>query len=208
MPDYIVNQGECIESIAKDHGLFWETIWNDPKNQKLKQNRKNPNILLAGDKVFVPDLRLKQEPGATETKHRFKKKGVPSKIKLVLKDQKSKPRANVDYVIEIDGQLYRGKTDAQGQLEYPIPPNAQKGKLIVGTQSEEYNLNLGNMDPISEISGVQSRLKNLGFNCEVSGKLDDTTKEAIRSFQKRYGLNETGEPDDPTRQKLEQEHAS
>ncbi|MFH1075402.1 MAG: hypothetical protein V1753_00935 [Pseudomonadota bacterium] len=54
MPDYIVKQGDCIESIAFKHGLFWETVWNHPNNQQLKQERKNPNILLAGDKVFVP----------------------------------------------------------------------------------------------------------------------------------------------------------
>ncbi len=206
--NYEVQQGDCIESIASDHGHFWGTIWNHPNNQQLKQKRKNPNILLAGDNVFVPDLRIKQESGPAETRHRFRRKGVPSKVQIVLKDKQGNPRPNLDYVMEIDGQLAQGKTDGQGKVEHPILPNAQKGRLIVGNEGEEYDLNLGNMDPVTEITGVQSRLENLGFNCEVTGKLDDTTKQAIRAFQKKHALKETGEPDDPTRQKLEQEHGS
>ncbi len=206
MPDYIVKQGDCIESIASNHGLFWETIWNHSKNAQLKEKRKDPNILYPGDVVFVPDLSVKEESGATEQKHSFMRKGVPSRICIMLKDENDKPRAGIDYVIEIDGQMTRGETDGQGKLEQPIAPNARSGKLTVG--EEKYYLKLGGMDPVSEITGIQSRLRNLGFNCEVNGQLDDKTKEAMREFQKKHDLNETEEPDEPTRQKLEQEHAS
>jgi N-acetylmuramoyl-L-alanine amidase len=61
MPSHTVKQGDCISSIAHETGFFWETLWNHPDNAKLKQLRKNPNALLPGDVVSIPDQRVKQE---------------------------------------------------------------------------------------------------------------------------------------------------
>ena len=80
--DKVVEQGDCISSIADEHGFFWETLWNLPENSELKQQRKEPTILREGDVVHVPDLRPKDESCATEQLHKFKRKGVPAKLKL------------------------------------------------------------------------------------------------------------------------------
>ncbi|MGB9698788.1 MAG: LysM peptidoglycan-binding domain-containing protein [Thermodesulfobacteriota bacterium] len=55
MPEYTVKQGDCLSSIGEKYGIFWEKIWNQPKNDKLKEKRKNPNILYPGDVIFIPD---------------------------------------------------------------------------------------------------------------------------------------------------------
>lgn len=96
--DYTVNSGDCMTSIAFEHGFFWETLWNHGQNQALKSLRKDPNILRAGDLVHIPDLILKEESGATEQRHKFKLKGVPAKLKLrlmraKLKEAKKEPAA-------------------------------------------------------------------------------------------------------------------
>ena len=62
---------------------------------------------------------------------------------------------------------------------------------------------------ITEISGVQGRLTNLGYDCgKINGKLDSETREALLSFQKTNRINETGEADSATLDKLEQLHGS
>ena len=63
--NYQVKQGDCISSIAFEHGFFGDTIWNHPNNKDLKTKRQDPNILMPGDMVFVPDKRLKEVSEST-----------------------------------------------------------------------------------------------------------------------------------------------
>ena len=202
--------GDCIESIAAANGLFWETIWNDPRNQALRSVRKDRNLLLPGDRVFVPERRLKEESCPAEARHRFRRKGVPSRLRLILQDDEGNPRDGESYVLEVDGRLIRGKTDAKGLLQQPIPPTARRGRLIIGSglKRAEFNLRLGQLDPVAEITGLQSRLRNLGYECAVNGSLDGQTRDAIQAFQAAQGLDETGDPDPATLARLEQAHRS
>ena len=202
MPEYKVKQGDCLSSIASRHGLFWDKVWNHPKNAKLKEQRKDPNILYPGDVVFVPDKEKKEESGATEQKHRFRKKGVPEQLRLQLMvgDQ---PLANERYVLNINGRLMEGATDQDGKLEQFIPPNAKQVLLWIGDMAEEYALDLGHLDPVTEVKGLQARLKNLGYDCgPVDGILGPKTSATLCQFQKAQGLAESGKSDQPTRNAL------
>ena len=52
--DYVVVEGDCMESIAADAGFLWTTIWNHPQNAALKKARVTPNVLLPGDRPVYP----------------------------------------------------------------------------------------------------------------------------------------------------------
>lgn len=204
---YEVKQGDCIESIAYASGHFWQTIWNHPCNRRLRNLRKNPNVLHQGDEVFVPVLQPKAETRPTERRHAFVRKGVPSKLQIQLLDENAKPKANVEYVLKVDGRSEHGRSDPNGWVRSSIQPSARGGKLIVPMEagSLEYPLNLGHLDPIEEVSGIQQRLNNLQFCCgQEDGELGESTKAALKEFQRENGLQETGQPDPPTCEKLKQ----
>lgn len=203
-----VKQGECMESIAYEQGFFWKTLWTDSHNAELKEKRGNPNVLLPGDQVFIPDKRVGRCCGATEQKHRFRRKGVPSRIHLVL-ERNEQPLANVPYVLDIDGRIFESTTNDKGEVQHPIPPNAKQGKLIVGSapDTEVFELVLGYLDPIDDLRGVQARLNNLGFDCGLpDGQLSEQTVRALKSFQEAAGLPANGGLDPQTNEALQEEH--
>ncbi len=207
--NYEVQQGDCIESIAYEHGFAWETIWNDSHNAALKNNRGDPNALLPGDRLYMRPKREKHSPGATEVHHRFRRRGVPSVLRIRVLDDEDRPRCGEAYLLEIDGKVEKGELDSDGRLTQSIPPNAKSGKLIVGDgeSQTEYDLKLGHIDPVSEISGVQGRLNNLGFFCgEADGALNPQTRAALMKFQRTHDLTPTGEPDQITQHKLREAH--
>ena len=58
--NHYVEQGEYLAQIARSYGFVdYNTIWDAPENQGLKDKRKNPNILFPGDKLFIPDKETK-----------------------------------------------------------------------------------------------------------------------------------------------------
>jgi hypothetical protein len=208
--EHRVKQGECISSIAENAGHFWETIWNDAANAELRQARQDPNVLLPEDRVHVPALREKWEPRQTELRHRFRRRGWPEVLRFrVLRDDE--PRGNQPYTLVVDGRETTGITDANGNLSQPIEPNARRAVLHVGTEPDvdRYEFTLGAIDPIDALSGVQGRLKNLGFDCgPIDGVWGPRSEAALRQYQIKRGLESTGRPDDPTRQKLKEDYGS
>jgi N-acetylmuramoyl-L-alanine amidase len=204
-------QGECISSIAKDTGHFWHTIWNQPANAALKSRRGDPNVLLPGDAVFVPTQRPKEEPGSTDQHHRFRRKGEPAWLRIAFK-RDDLPRSGEPYVVEIDGKRFEGALDADGLLQCPIPGNARRGRLILGSDPETariYELALGELDPVAGDSGMEARLNHLGLWARRKDRPSVLWKRsALERFQRRNGLPVTGDADAATRQRLQELHGT
>lgn len=223
--NYVVSQGECLESIAFSRGLLWQTIWNHPNNTSIKNARGDPNILLPGDRLFVPELTTKSLDAATDTRHQYIRKGVPSRLRIrilewVRSDSESseddslvsRPRPQVPYVLVIDGQSRSGKTDGNGWIDEPIAPGAQGGTLFLNPGTPEaYSrpIVLGGLDPLNAASGICQRLANLGFLTSPSSSADSPEfQDALQAFQSAHNLTPTGKADDDTLAKLEQVHNS
>lgn len=203
-----VREGECVSSLARDKGLFWATVWNHAQNAEIKRRRGNPNVLLPDDWVFIPTPRPKSESGSTDQHHKFLRQGELAKLRLRILDG-YEPRANLPYRLTIDRRTFEGTTDADGRIQCSIPGNARSGRLHIGNDVDDYILELGAVDPVTEVSGIQARLNNLGFDCgPVDGRWGPKTETALSAFQIAEGLDPTGELDQVSCTRLLERHGS
>jgi len=201
-PEYTVKEGDCILSIADAHGFFWETIWNDPKNAELKNTRKDPNTLIPGDKVHIPDLRQKKHTCESDKAFTFKKKGIPAKLRFQIFDG-FRFRINEEYILKVGKHSYTGSTDDEGVIEITVSTKVKEATLYIGPNQDEFPVQIGALLPVDETKGIQSRLSNLGFDCgEINGEMHEQTKEALSDFQAQFNLKVTGELNEETKDKL------
>jgi hypothetical protein len=208
--DYVVKPGDCIESIAFEQGFLWQTLWNLPANAELKSNRQ-PNVLLPGDRVTIPQLQPYEKPGcATDQTHQFVLQGAKTQLHLRFLDDQQQPRAGIKYVLTVDGQKSSGALDGNGSLTQSIPSNASQGsiQLLTDPDPETYPLNFGHLDPNPAQTGIRGRLNNLGFSCASEGEMDADLRSALMKFKTSRNLPATGEADDATQQALMQGHLS
>lgn len=209
MPTITLAQGDCLSSIALRHGFDPETVWQHGDNADLRERRIDPNALLPGDRLFVPEIEEKDEPVETDTLKTFKLSVGPLRLRVRL-TRHGKPRSGEGYELEYDqGSKFDGETDDDGFVDQPLPigaksailrmlPEAEEGEEP-DQEPEEYELVLGHLDPHDEPSGVQGRLRGLGYYFgEVDGDVGPQTRAALQRFQKVEGLAVTGEADEAT----------
>lgn len=208
-----VRQGECLSSIAARYGFAdWKAIYEHADNAELRKKRPNPNVIHPGDRVTIPDRELKEVGCATGAVHRFVVKAQPTRLKIRFRDAEGKGYADRKYQLVVGARTLEGRTDGDGLVDQPVPAHEARGELTVWLHGEDtdgykLSLDLGALDPPEEISGAQARLVNLGFDgVEVSGALDDGTREALRAFQEKHGLTVSGALDEATIAELRKQH--
>jgi N-acetylmuramoyl-L-alanine amidase len=197
MKQHTVEAGDCLTSIAAHYGFSVDVIWNLADNASLKDKRKDPNTLVPGDIVVIPDRREKVVSCETAKTHTFKLSAASAILRLQLFEDE-KAIANQDFELKIGSTTYNGKTDDQGLMEVTIPCTASVGMLTVGPDKTQFELRFGHLQPVAEPDGLVSRLHNLGFHGD--------REEALSAFQKRFGLEVTGEADQATQDKLAEIH--
>ena len=202
-------QGETIGGLAKKNGHLPATIWNHSANEELKRRRKNQNILLPNDWVFIPDKSMREESGATETRHRFKMKTpsptlvlqiIPSTLPIHANTQK--PRSSIPYTLSIGDRTIEGETESEGIIRVEsVPPDVDRAILTIFGRSIQ--VLIGHLDPEDEDSGIQARLSNLGY---LRGGMEGTPgpkmQAALRTFQSLNNLRVAGEANTETQEKL------
>lgn len=131
-------------------------------------------------------------------------------MRLYVKDADGEPLKERKFVLQVEGQNdVPGSTDADGLVQAPVPPGATAGRLEFTDDGLVFSLQLGNLDPLKERTGVRARLANLGFHCPESSdakEQDDSIGYAIARLQSEHGLDVTGEIDEPTLALLQQNH--
>jgi hypothetical protein len=199
MSMHVVQQGECLSSLAAARGLrSWKELHDHPDNAGLKKKRPNPNVLAPGDVVIVPDVVTKTVTAATGKRHTFvvRVPKVKVKLRLLLQDWKGEPYGDKRFEVTVEGTQIPGRTDCTGLIDIDVPATARRGRLQVWFDEDpddpdpniDRDLEVGHLDPVDGVTGVQARLQNLGHRCEVSGSLDEGTLAAAHAFRAKAGL--------------------
>jgi len=202
---YVVRPGDTIDGIAEAHGLAPDVVWAAPENAALRALRGDRNVLQAGDLVVLPALRPKKVPVASGSVAVFRRRGVPSLLRVRFTLNGRPRRALAWNLVLKDGARLSGWTDDDGVLQTYVHPSNKQCTLTLG-DDEPYELLLGFLDPIDSPLGVQQRLGNLGFPCRETGAYDEPTLAALCAFQRAQGLVVTGEFDGSTRRALDAVH--
>jgi hypothetical protein len=212
--EHIVKDGEYLSSIAAEYGFSkYTTIWDHPNNSELKAKRKNPSVLFPGDKVYIPDHEIKTVSAPTEKRHTFQVSRLPVKLRIVITGEDGAPLANAAFQLTIEGKTSKVKTNGDGCLVQEIPSTSHSGSLVMEENGAPTNfeipLKIGYLHPVEEISGIQARLKNLGY---YAGEIDDGDETEIRSaieeFQCDHGLTPDGQCNAALQAKLKEVHGS
>jgi hypothetical protein len=210
---HTVRLGDCFGGLAKQYGFSdYKKLYDDPANATLKTNRPNPNVLAESDVVSVPDRTPKEEEKEAGAEHKFKVKLPAALVRIVVQDDAGAAIADKKYKLVVGAATFEGKTPADGKIEHPIEADAKTGTLELwlkegdGIEGFKFDLELGSLEHPSKDRACQARLVNLGFECPISGTIDDPTKDALRGFQKKNSLTVNGNLDAATRDKLRVVH--
>jgi hypothetical protein len=204
--EHTVKQGDCLDSIAAQYGTTTQRIWDHADNASLRQLRKDPNVLHVGDVVKVP-REPRQETVKSGRTHQFRLVGQATILSVQLLDALREPLKNQPYLLRIEGENRYGTTDDEGRINEAIPATVTLARLFVGEGQIPFEFELGAVDPISELSGVQARLNNLGFDAgPEDGILGPKTEHALEAFQISAGIEPSGKLDDDTRDALFKAH--
>jgi hypothetical protein len=205
MPTRTIRPGDSLSSIAVDHGLPPEKIWDHPNNAELKLRRSDPNVLASGDVLFVPERIRRTERLRTGTRHVFRRRGVPAKVHLRLVENGT-PLSLLPYTLDVGGAVKSGQTDGDGFVDEWVAPHTRTVRLSFeyGGAARSFDILLARLEPVETVAGVQARLNNLGFDCgPIDGELNAATVDALRWFQEYIGHTPAdGSLDDATRRAL------
>lgn len=209
MKTHIVKKGECFSSLARKYGFHDpDTLYSHPDNAQLKQKRPNPNVLMVGDKVKIPDKQEKTEQISHSRRHVFKVKGLRTHLRFIVEDLDGNSLANKAYDLEVGAETLTGKTDGQGLVERQVSAGVNRARLTLWLDDKKssslvWNLEIGALTPHDDNGGIQARLNNLGFFCgKVDGIVGPRTKAAVKAFKKKNNLADNDTIDDAFKNKL------
>jgi hypothetical protein len=198
---YVVAQGDTTSSLAARHGIARDAILGHEHNATLFEKRKNPDILLAGDIVHLPeDPPRNWLPVKLGKANRFQATLHEITLRIALPAYASSP-----YSASAEGVTLTGTADANGRIELRVPAHVPLVRVQFSAPAGVVHLHVGHLDPIDSRSGLRQRLTNLGIPVgDEDG--DHALRRALAIFQSRHDLDPTGVLDADTRTRLEEKH--
>lgn len=208
MVPYVIRQGDYFDKLAFTLGFDAGEVWEHPKNEALRGLRKDPNVLAPGDIVFVPAAKKPGLPLRKGQTNKYVAKVPKVEVTLAFVDEDGPLK---DEPCEVLGGAKgtEPKTDGEGKLTLRVAVTVREAEVRFPSRHLSFHVNVGDMDPHDEASGVKKRLQNLGFYVEGAWADDEAALAgAIASFQGANGIEATGALDDATRDALKGKHGT
>jgi N-acetylmuramoyl-L-alanine amidase len=184
-------------------------VYEHSANEALRESRPDPNVLFPGDVVVIPDVVAKAYDCATSLRHEFIVKRTRAWIRIAVRDEDDQPLRGRPWRLTVNDFTFEGVTDDEGGVRHEVAVDASRAQLEVSLDDAAdgevfaWELQLGHLDPIETVSGVQQRLNNLGYLCGTAdGVLGARTARALRAFQYARRLAVTGALDSTVRREL------
>ncbi len=210
MVPYVVQQGQHLEQIAYRLGFDATTVWNAADNESLREQRPDPNILAAGDVLYVPDPKDRKWLSVTigsVNRFRASRPRVKVQVKFAVDGM---PCKNEAFTVVGDALPAGGTTGPDGLVSLSVPVTTCGISVILTSRNMRFPVHVGHLDPVATDSGVTQRLKHLGLMPSPQSSPDpgEARLRGIAQFQARQNLPITGTMDDATRAALVSAHGS
>ncbi len=202
---HVVRQGECLSKIAHQYGIKgWKSLWDDPKNEKLRKKRKSPHVLHPGDEVVVPGTKVHEIVRVTDATHRIVVTESLVEFRVILQDHNQLPFVDEPYELRVDADAEprTGSTDAAGKVVEQLSADVRRVEvrlLQVGLRwtfalssfmdrpGDDAAVQQGDKQAVRDaVMATQLRLNALGFPCgETDGKMGPKTHEALALLEQQ-----------------------
>ncbi len=164
---HTIASGEDLVSLAEQYGFRrWQTIYDHPRNDALRDERPNPFALCEGDEVWIPAKEPKVHRCETGRLHTFQLRRPRSLVRLTMLADDDRPYAGCRYELAVGGETFAGSTGPDGSLEHEVPIAETAGSLKLWTpgseEPEQWELEIGGLESVTTKEGVRQRLSNLG----------------------------------------------
>lgn len=163
MKPFVIRQGDFLHRLAYGLGFDPDVVWNDPRNDELRKARPNPDHLLPGDILYVPDQSQPDaQPLVTGSTNAFTA-DVPTTT-LICQFVGAHPTdyASKAYTVQELPELTGLVTDGNGVVTLPIQVTLRTATIVFTETGESFTLVIGGMDPLDTPTGLFKRLQNLG----------------------------------------------
>ncbi|UOB73704.1 MULTISPECIES: peptidoglycan-binding protein [Pseudoalteromonas] len=210
---HTVAQGETLLRIAKQYGYQTsKALYNHPSNAEFKALRPDPNLIYPGDKITIPPKKEKFIPLRTNSINSFVVQNEKEYFRLQVIHEDGDDITGKRIVITIGSQTIDTVLPSNGLIEVELNENdSLTGQVDLylkedqSSPSESFTAQVGHLDPIDTLSGVQARCNLLGFDCgTVDGINGSKTKAGVRDFQYEHDLEVDGIAGAKTKAKLQQ----
>ncbi|MFO0758590.1 MAG: type VI secretion system tip protein TssI/VgrG [Byssovorax sp.] len=217
MMPYVVRQGDYLTKLAFVHGFDAEEVWNNPRNEELRAQRSNHDMLAPADVMYIPIKEKLSDVGVRAltkgTQNQYSAIVSKTNVTLRLVDPSGEPLTGEPYMITGIGHDVDGKTGDDGIVSFAVGVHVTDVTLFLVRKNVLHSLRIGHMDPPSLQSGAIERLSSLGYfgsaMTSAEAQLDEDGEllwRALIKFQFDHDLPLSGELDLVTMDELAKVH--